>query len=65
MDIGNIIRENRKERGLTMEALARKADVSYNTILNMEMGHNIPTFYIVMKVLNALDLEMKIVKKED
>lgn len=65
MDIGNIIRENRKEKGWSMEALARKANVSYYTILNIENGKHLPSFGVISEVLNALDLEMKVVKKED
>lgn len=65
MDIGNIIRLERKAKGLSIEALARKADVSCRTILNIEKGHNAPTFSIAEKVLEVLELEITITKKED
>lgn len=65
MDIGLIIRLERKAKGLSGEALARKACVSQRTINNIEKGHNAPTFSIVEKILDALDLEITITEKED
>lgn len=60
IDIGDVIRERRKEKGLSKEVLARKAEVSYNTILNMENGKHLPSFGVISKVLDVIGLEIRI-----
>ena len=47
----------RKKSGLSQEKLARLADVSNNTIINIEAGkQNNPTIDTLMKIAKALDV---------
>jgi len=58
-DIGQTIREARREIDLTQEGLAELAGVSIRSLQNIESGGN-PTVYQVGKVLEALGLKLKI-----
>ena len=58
--INKILRILRKERGLSQEKLARLANVSNNTIINIERGENHnPTTATVKKIARALGVEPK------
>ncbi len=47
----------RKERGLTQEGLARKANISYHTIIKLESGNiKNPKIETVVKLANALKI---------
>jgi len=53
------LKKYRKQRGLTQEALSRKADISYNTIIKIESGVvTNPRMDNLMKLANALDVSM-------
>jgi transcriptional regulator with XRE-family HTH domain len=53
------IKKYRKKLGLTQEALARKADVSYNTIIKLETGGiKDPRVSTIIKVANALEISI-------
>lgn len=58
-DIGDLIRSNRKELGLTQEMLAKKVGVSRRTITQLELGQ-VSDLGIrkVMAILGALGLEL-------
>lgn len=46
----------RKEKGLTQEGLARKADISYHTLIKIESGGiKNPKIETVIKLADALD----------
>lgn len=50
----------RKEKGLTQEGLARKADISYHTVLKLESGRiKNPKIDTVMKLANALNKKIE------
>ena len=54
--ISKNIKKLRKKAGLTQEALARKADISYNTIIKLETGGiKDPRISTLIKAANALD----------
>ena len=55
----------RKEKGFTQEGLARKADISYNTLIKIESGGiKNPKIETVIKLSNALSVSIdKIVGK--
>ena len=53
------LKKYRTQKGLTQEALSRKADVSYNTIIKIESGVvTNPRMDNLMKLSNALDVSM-------
>jgi transcriptional regulator with XRE-family HTH domain len=49
----------RKEKGLTQEGLARKADISYHTLIKLESGSiENPKIETVIKLAEALEVSM-------
>ena len=53
------IRKFREKAGMTQEALARKADISYNTLVKLESGAvTNPRMDNLMKLADALDVSM-------
>jgi transcriptional regulator with XRE-family HTH domain len=51
------IKKFRKKLGLTQEALSRKADISYNTIIKLEAGGIInPRMDTLIKLAGALEV---------
>lgn len=53
---GRRLRELRKERGLTQEALAEEADLSGNYISDLELGLKVPSLTILVRLSKALDI---------
>jgi transcriptional regulator with XRE-family HTH domain len=51
---GRRLRELRKERGLTQEALAESADLSGNYISDLELGLKVPSLTILVRLSQAL-----------
>lgn len=59
----NVIRKNirkfRQEKGISQDRLSKLADLSLNTIVNMESGGNPnPTIETLNKIANALDVKV-------
>jgi len=53
------IKKIREKAGLTQEALARKADISYNTIIKLETGGiKDPRMSTLIKVAKALEISI-------
>lgn len=53
--IGKNIKKFRKEKGISQDRLSKFADLSLNTIVNIESGGNInPTIETLTKIANAL-----------
>lgn len=49
----------RKEKGLTQEALARKADISFHTLIKIESGRiKNPRIETVIKLAKALEVKV-------
>ena len=61
-DIAKLIDERRKELGLRKADVAKRADVTYQTLWNIEHGKAI-TFQTLNKILNTLELTIKIERK--
>ena len=55
-NIGNRVRERRKELNLTLEQLAEKIDLSTNFIENIERGDSVPSIETFVKLANALSV---------
>jgi HTH-type transcriptional regulator, cell division transcriptional repressor len=53
---GRRLRELRKERGLTQEALAESADLSGNYISDLELGLKVPSLTILVRLSQALQI---------
>jgi HTH-type transcriptional regulator, cell division transcriptional repressor len=53
---GRRLRELRKTRGLTQEALAEAADLSGNYISDLELGLKVPSLTILVRLSQALDV---------
>ena len=60
MELSNlpkIVKKMREKKDLSQEKLARLADVSNNTIVNIEAGkQNNPTIETLLKIAKALDV---------
>lgn len=55
--ISKAVKKLREKRGLSQEKLARIADVSNNTIINIEAGkQNNPTIETLKKIAKALEV---------
>ena len=52
---GDALRVMRKERGLSQEALAERADMAADYLGFIERGENVPTLTIILKLAIALD----------
>lgn len=59
------VRAARKHRGLSQEQLATMADVSPETISNLERAKFGPTFEVVAAIIRALDLDPADVFRRD
>ncbi len=53
---GRRLRELRKARGMTQEALAEAADLSGNYISDLELGLKVPSLTILVRLSEALDI---------
>jgi transcriptional regulator with XRE-family HTH domain len=54
----NNLREYRRKRGLTQEKLAEKVGVSTHHIGMLELTRNFPTFDLIERLAEALDIEI-------
>jgi transcriptional regulator with XRE-family HTH domain len=53
---GDALRVMRKERGLSQEALAERADMAADYLGFIERGENVPTLTILLRLADALDV---------
>ncbi len=59
MTIGGKIQKLRKEMGLTQEELAKKADLSYTTLIKIESDQvKNPTIKTIRKIAEALEVSL-------
>jgi y4mF family transcriptional regulator len=63
MDIGELIRTERKQAGLTQKQLADKAGVGLNFVYQLEKNKPSVQLDCTRQVLEALGLEIKIVNR--
>lgn len=59
-DIGNTVKERRKNLGITQAHLAELAEVNVNTIIRIENGKINPTIEILHKITEVLGLELSL-----
>ncbi len=59
------IKKLRQERGISQDRLSKLADLSLNTIVNIEAGNNPnPTIETLQKIANALGVSLNKLIKE-
>ncbi len=56
--IGMRIKEIRRSKGFSQEQLAEKADINSKYLSRMERGTENPTLDMLIKLSNALEIEM-------
>lgn len=57
--IGKNIKKFRQEKGISQDRLSKLADLSLNSIVNIESGNNInPTIETLNKIANALSVKL-------
>ena len=59
-EIGNIIKERRKHRGVNQQTLADLAGVGVNTLVAIERGEGNPQLSTLLAILDTLGLQMDI-----
>lgn len=57
-NIGAIIKERRKEFGITQNDLAKLAEININTLTQIERGEGNPTVRTLEKVLRIIGMEL-------
>ena len=58
MDYRTLIREKRKEKGLSQERLAKLAQVSQPFIAEIESGRKKPSVDVLMRICAVLDISL-------
>ena len=56
--MGNRIKELRRKKGLSQEQLSEKAEITPNYLSRVERGTENPTLNMLIRLANALDVEM-------
>lgn len=54
--LGTLIRAHRKELKLTQKELSKKLGVGESTVRMWELGKNYPTFPVLIRLLNILQI---------
>jgi transcriptional regulator with XRE-family HTH domain len=63
-NFGQILKERRKQLGITQRHLAELAEVSYNTVYKIETGQVSPTIELLQKLIVVLGMELKLEVKK-
>ena len=63
-DLGQILKERRKQLGITQRHLAELAEVNYNTVYKIETGQVSPTVELLAKLITVLGMELKLEVKK-
>lgn len=58
IQISNKIKEKRKAKGITVQELADKADVSKGLISQIENNRTVPSLLVLVNIIRALNLDM-------
>ena len=64
MHLGETIRLRRKELGITQPHLAELAQVSTNTLYQLERGISNPSLLVLTKIADVLGLEFRLEVKK-
>lgn len=58
MEIGKLVKQRRGQRGFTMNALAKRSGVGQSTLSEIESGKRQPTYEIIERIVNGLNMSM-------
>lgn len=58
MQLGDKIKSARKDKKMSQEALARKAEVSLSYLFKIEKNVHSPTFDVITRIADALDIDL-------
>ncbi|MBD8045831.1 helix-turn-helix domain-containing protein [Clostridium faecium] len=64
MNIGTIIRMNRKKRGMTLNELSKKSGVSLSFISDIENGRRLPGLEKSKAIADALSIDVKLINQD-
>jgi transcriptional regulator with XRE-family HTH domain len=53
-----VLRRLRAERGLSQEAVAHRAEISFTTLAKIELGQSAPAWTTVRAIARALEISM-------
>lgn len=56
--IGSLIFRRRRELGMTQVQLAARLGIHHGTIAHLERARNSPSIAMLLRILNALDLDL-------
>src|SRR5882757_10022087 len=59
-ELGAKVREQREARGWTQTELAKRARMTQPAVARFEVGGTIPTFAVLLRLSNALDLRLNV-----
>lgn len=59
-EIGHLVRDRRKARGWTQDALAQRLGVSRLWVVQLEQGKSTAQIGLVMRALNELDVPIQV-----
>jgi len=59
MELGNKIKELRAKNNITQEKLAKKTDVSRQTIISIEGGQYTPSALLALRIANIFKLQFE------
>jgi|TARA_R110000824_G_scaffold2808_1_gene12805 ribosome-binding protein aMBF1 (putative translation factor) len=62
-DYGKILRQTRKDKGMTLTALAESCNIHWRTIQNFEHGLHTPSINRVEQMFAALNCDLVLQKK--
>lgn len=62
-ELGQVIRNRRKELNITQPHLAELAQISTNTLYKLERGQGNPSLEVLRKLAEVLGLELRLVVK--
>lgn len=65
MEFHRVLKEKRKEFGLTQEELAEKLQVSRSAISNWEIGRNYPDIQTLISLAKTFDVSLDYLLNED
>lgn len=64
LEIGGSIKAARHRKGLSQQRLSEMTGVSKMTILRIENGDNLPNIDTLVKLMDALDLELQLTTRQ-
>jgi transcriptional regulator with XRE-family HTH domain len=56
--LGERVREVRKERALSQESLAERAEIHVNHLRRIELGQANPTYLVLLRLSRAFDMPL-------